>query len=89
MSVGGNAPNVASPYGYVTPTGSSISLNSSSITSVNFLEGSSNSRERYCVVSTGTTSNTSGSVGFTIQLRGNDSGYGYTYGQLAIMVLSG
>ena len=89
MSVGGNAPNVASPYGYVTPTGSSISLNSSSVTAVNFLEGSSNSRERYCVVSTGTTSSTSGSVGFTIQLRGNDSGYGYTYGQLAIMVLSG
>tara|TARA_R100000027_G_scaffold6729_2_gene5267 strand:- start:6953 stop:10255 length:3303 start_codon:yes stop_codon:yes gene_type:complete len=89
LSVGGNAGNVASPYGRVTPTGSSVSLNSSASRDISFKEGGTTTREFYVMLSTGTTSSTSGSVGFTIQLRGNDSGGGYTYGTLAALILSG
>ena len=89
LSIGGNAGNVQSPYGRVTPTGSSVSLNSSAYRDISFKEGGTTTREFYVMLSTGTTSSSSGSVGFTIQLRGNDSGGGYTYGTLAALILSG
>ena len=89
MALGGNAGNVASPYGLVTPTGSSVSLASTSSTNISFKEGGTATREYYPVLSTGTTTSTSGSVGFTVQLRGNDSGGGYAYGTVSALILSG
>ena len=89
LSIGGNAGNVSSPYGRVTPTGSSVSLNSSSYRDISFKEGGTTTREFYVMLSTGSVTATSGTVGFTIQLRGNDSGGGYTYGTLSALILSG
>ncbi len=73
----------------MTPTGSSVSLNSSSYRDISFKEGGTTTREFYVMLSTGSVTATSGTVGFTIQLRGNDSGGGYTYGTLSALILSG
>jgi len=91
-SVGGHANNVASPYLVVTPTASNVSLDSTATQDVNAKEGSitiSALRRFYPVISTGTTTSTSGSIGFSIQLRGNDSGSGGSQGRVAALILSG
>ena len=91
-SVGGHANNVASPYLVVTPTASNVSLDSTATQDVNAKEGSitiSALRRFYPVISTGTTTSTSGSIGFSIQLRGNDSGGGGSQGRVAALILSG
>lgn len=91
-SVGGHANNVASPYLVVTPTASNVSLDSTATQDVNAKEGSitiSALRRFYPVISTGTTTSTSGSIGFSIQLRGSDSGGGGSQGRVAALILSG
>jgi hypothetical protein len=91
-SVGGHANNVASPYLVVTPIASNVSLDSTATQDVNAKEGSitiSALRRFYPVISTGTTTSTSGSIGFSIQLRGNDSGGGGSQGRVAALILSG
>lgn len=88
-SVGGNASNVASPFLRVTPTSTNVTLDSTSYLDIAALEGSSTTKEYYAVMMTGSTSSTSGSIGFSIQLRGNDAGTGSAYGVLSALILSG
>jgi hypothetical protein len=89
MSIAGNASNVNSPYLRVTPTASSVTLDNSNYLDIDAHEGSFAAREYYAVMVTGSTTSTSGSVGFNVQLRGNDSGTGSAYGVLSVLVLSG
>ena len=90
--VGGYANNVESPFLRVTPTSSNVTLASTAYRDIKAKEGSivnNPLREYYPVVMTGTTTSTSGSVGFSIQLRGNDSGNGGAMGTVAALILSG
>jgi len=90
--IGGHANNVESPYLRVTPTSSNVTLANTSYRDLKAKEGSitiNPLREFQPMVMTGTTTSTSGSVGFSIQLRGNDSGGGGSQGTIAVLVLSG
>jgi len=90
--MGGHANNVDSPFLRVTPTATGVTLVSTAYRDIKAKEGSitiSGLKEFYPVVMTGTTTATSGSVGFTIQLRGNDSGGGGSQGTVAALILSG
>jgi len=90
--IGGHGNNVESPFLRVTPTSSNVTLASTAHRDLKAKEGSiqiSGLREFQPMVVTGTTTSTSGSVGFSIQLRGNDSGGGGSQGTIAILVLSG
>ena len=90
--IGGHGNNVGSPFLRVTPTSTGVTLVSTASRDIKAKEGSiqiSGLREFYPVVMTGTTTSTSGSVGFTIQLRGNDSGGSGSQGTVAALILSG
>ena len=80
------------PFLRVTPTATGVTLVSTGHRDIKAKEGSiqiSGLKEFYPVVMTGTTTATSGTVGFTIQLRGNDSGGGGSQGTVAALILSG
>ena len=85
------ASNIEAPFINVTPTGTNVTLNNSVTQRIKGLEGSETftKSDHYPMVLSGTTTSTSGSVGFTIEQKGNDSGSGNTNGTIVALILSG
>jgi len=86
MQLGGRS-SVDSPYVEVAATGTSVTLDYTTTNEGWLLEGASGIEEPQTYVSTGTTTSTSGTVGFNVTHRGSSGGTATVQGVVAALVM--
>jgi hypothetical protein len=86
MQLGGRS-SADSPYVEVAATGTSVTLDYTTMNEGWLLEGASGIEEPQTYVSTGTTTSTSGTVGFNVTHRGSTGGTATVQGVVAALVM--